>query len=175
MSPTSELWKLNTIDNAQAYLASPGKNVRLQNYIGNEFSEHGNPDSWIESFNPRTGEVIANIPRSDASDVVRAVDAASRAFPSWSKTPRQERSDILLRIAAIIHEKKETFAVWESLDQGKTLARARVEVDRAISNFRLVSFTPLFLLHANLNLDTLRLISFTRKAQHALLTANLQH
>ncbi|KAJ5541207.1 hypothetical protein N7494_006283 [Penicillium frequentans] len=136
MSPTSELWKLNTLDSAQAYLASPGNNVRLQNYIGNEFSEHSNPDSWIESLNPRTGEVIANLPRSDASDVARAVDAASQAFPSWSKTSRQARSDILLRIAAIIHEEKETFAVWESLDQGKTLSRARVEVDRAISNFR---------------------------------------
>lgn len=149
MSPIPELWKLSTLDDAKEYLASPGNNLRLQNFIGNEFSEHGNPDSWIESFNPRTGEIIARLPRSDASDVTRAVEAASRAFPSWSKTPRQERSDILLRIAAIIHEKKETFAVCESLDQGKTLARARVEVDRAISNFRLVSSTSSLLLDAN--------------------------
>ncbi|KAJ5643612.1 uncharacterized protein N7484_006119 [Penicillium longicatenatum] len=136
MSSMSEIWNLSTLDDAKEYLAGPGNNLRLQNFIGNEYSKHGNPDSWIESFNPRTGEVLAKLPRSDAPDVARAVEAASEAFLSWSKTTRQERSDILLRIAAIIHEKKELFAVWESLDQGKTLARARVEVDRAISNFR---------------------------------------
>lgn len=149
MTLVSELWNLDTLDNAKEYLARPGSSLRLRNFIGSEFSEHGNPDSWIESFNPRTGEVIANLPQSDASDVARAVEAASQAFSSWSKTPRQERSDILLRIAAIIHEKKETFAVWESLDQGKTLARARVEVDRAISNFRLVFFAFSLWLGAN--------------------------
>jgi acyl-CoA reductase-like NAD-dependent aldehyde dehydrogenase len=174
MSSISEIWHLSTLDDVNEYLAGPGNNLRLQNFIGNEYSKHGNPDSWIESFNPRTGEVLAKLPRSDAPDVARAVEAASEAFLSWSKTTRQERSDILLRIAAIIHEKKELFAVWESLDQGKTIARARVEVDRAISNFRLVFCTSSLLLDANLYLDTLQLISYTKKARSALLMVNLQ-
>jgi acyl-CoA reductase-like NAD-dependent aldehyde dehydrogenase len=37
-----------------------------------------------------------------------------------------------------MQEHREVFAVWESIDQGKTLQRARVEVDRAISNFACV-------------------------------------
>ncbi|KAJ5647992.1 hypothetical protein N7490_004364 [Penicillium lividum] len=141
MTAISEhMWKLDTVEGARDFLSSlPDNHIRLQNFIGNDFAQHSNPDNWIESFNPRTGNLLAKVPQSDASDVNRAVEAASQAFPSWSKTSRQERSDILLQIAAIIHEKKEVFAVWESLDQGKTLARARVEVDRAISNFRSVS------------------------------------
>ncbi|KAJ5760501.1 hypothetical protein N7520_007657 [Penicillium odoratum] len=134
---SEQMWELDTVEGVRDFLSSlPDNHIRLQNFIGNDFAQHSDPDNWIESFNPRTGNLLAKVPQSNASDVSRAVEAASQAFPSWSKTSRQERSDILLRIAAIIHEKKEVFAVWESLDQGKTLARARVEVERAISNFR---------------------------------------
>jgi acyl-CoA reductase-like NAD-dependent aldehyde dehydrogenase len=138
MDPISTLWKLDTADQADAYLASLTTPIRLQNFIEGDYSEYAEPTDRIDSFNPRTGELLAQIPRSALSDVDRAVDAASRAFPIWSRTSRQERSEILLRIATILNEKKELFAVWESLDQGKTLSRARVEVDRAISNFRYV-------------------------------------
>jgi acyl-CoA reductase-like NAD-dependent aldehyde dehydrogenase len=64
-----------------------------------------------------------------------AVLAAEAAFKTWSKTTRTERSKYLQRIAALIQENRELFAVWESIDQGKTLERGRVEVDRAVSNF----------------------------------------
>ncbi|KAF3386249.1 Aldehyde dehydrogenase family 8 member A1 [Penicillium rolfsii] len=136
MEPISTLWNLDTADQADTYLASLTSPIRLRNFIEGFYSDHAEPTHWIDSFNPRTGELLAQIPRSALSDVDRAVDAASRAFPVWSRTSRQERSEILLRIAAILSEKKELFAVWESIDQGKTLSRARVEVDRAISNFR---------------------------------------
>lgn len=140
MNLISTLWELDTAERAEAYLTSLARPVRLQNFIENDYSEHSEPSHWIDSFNPRTGELLAQVPRSALSDVDRAVDAASRAFPSWSRTSRQERSEVLLQIASILSEKKELFAVWESLDQGKTLGRARVEVDRAISNFRYASF-----------------------------------
>jgi acyl-CoA reductase-like NAD-dependent aldehyde dehydrogenase len=133
------LWNLDTADRADAYLASLTSPIRLQNFVEGDYSDHAEPIHWIDSFNPRTGKLLAQIPRSALSDVDCAVDAASRAFPIWSRTSRQERSEILLRIANILNEKKELFAVWESIDQGKTLSRARVEVDRAISNFRYVN------------------------------------
>ena len=139
MDCISSLWTLDTADRADAYLTSrPNNPMSLRNFIGNRFTEHSEPSRWIDSFNPRTGELLAQIPRSALSDVDHAVDAAARAFPTWSRTSRQERSEILLRIAEILKEKKELFAVWESIDQGKTLGRARVEVDRAITNFQYV-------------------------------------
>ncbi|KAJ5390399.1 uncharacterized protein N7496_001467 [Penicillium cataractarum] len=136
MNLISSLWELDTTERADAYLTSLARPIRLQNYIENNYSDHSEPSHWIDSFNPRTGELLAQVPRSALSDVDHAVDAASRAFPTWSRTSRQERSEVLLRIAGILSEKKELFAVWESIDQGKTISRARVEVDRAISNFR---------------------------------------
>lgn len=139
MDIITTLWELKTLDDAKGYLTSQThKPIRLQNFVDNDFSVHSAPDEWIDSFNPRTGEPLAQIPRSTQSDVDRAVDAASRAFRSWSQTPRHERSETLLRIADCLSAERELFAVWESIDQGKTLARARSEVERAIANFRLV-------------------------------------
>lgn len=143
MGAVSQLWELDSSERASSYLASlEGKPIRLQNFINNEFHRHSETSTLIESFNPRSGELLAHIPRSTASEVDLAVDAAAQAFPSWSQTSRQERSDILIRIASIIADRKEMFAVWESIDQGKTLARARMEVERAVSNFRLVPPWP---------------------------------
>lgn len=139
MDLISQLWEISSPENARDYLTGlAGEPIRLQNFINNRFQDHLETSNWIDSFNPRSGKRLAQIPRSTASDVDLAVDAAAQAFPSWSQVSRQERSNILLRIASVICSKKELFATWESIDQGKSLARARVEVERAISNFRLV-------------------------------------
>lgn len=140
MDLITEVWTLDTLETATNYLTKNNP-LHLQNFINNDFDNTCEPSTWIESHNPRTSQVLAKVPASDSSEVDRAVQAASEAFPTWSQTPRSDRSNLLLRIAAIIQEKKEVFAVWESIDQGKTLARARVEVDRAISNFRFVTST----------------------------------
>lgn len=137
MDTISTLWELDTLEHAKDYLAgNPDALLRLQNFIDNQFSVYSEKEQWIESFNPSSGDILAHVPRSTPADVERAVDAAARAFPSWSQTSRSERSNILQQIAIILSENKELFAVLESIDQGKTLSRARVEVDRAISNFR---------------------------------------
>jgi acyl-CoA reductase-like NAD-dependent aldehyde dehydrogenase len=80
-------------------------------------------------------KILNRVPISSPYDVQNAVKAATTAFGSWSKTTRAVRSKYLQRIAALIEHNRELFAVWESIDQGKTLERARVEIDRAISNF----------------------------------------
>lgn len=139
MDTISALWELDTLQRAEDFLAiSPRRPLLLQNFVGSEFRPHSASDKWIKSFNPRTGDVLAQVPRSALSDVGDAVDAAAQAFPSWSQTSRLERSEVLQRVASILAEKKELFAVWESIDQGKTLERARVETDRAVTNFRYV-------------------------------------
>ncbi len=130
---------------AEAYLGfQPANRIQLQNFINGEYKAHDAPGDWIHSHDPRSGQVFADVPRSSHVDVNRAIHAAQSAFPAWSKTTREHRSEILQRIASVIEEHKESFAVWESRDQGKTLSRARVEVDRAVSNFRYGLISPFF-------------------------------
>lgn len=77
------------------------------------------------------------IPDSDASDVDAAVQAASSASSSWARTPRERRSALLQRVAALIEERAELLAWAESKDNGKTLTTAKaVDIPRAAANFR---------------------------------------
>jgi len=132
---SSALWECNTLEKAHLYLKhNKDSPLVLLNYVSNSFTPLAS-EEHIDSFDPKTGKVYSHIPLSSASDVDHAVLAAETAFKTWSKTTRAERSKYLQKIAALIQKNRELFAVWESIDQGKTVERARVEVDRAISNF----------------------------------------
>lgn len=106
----------------------------MENLVANQYVPNTS-DSWIDSFEPKTGRVYARVPISTAAEVDAAIDVACDAFKTWSKTSRAARSGFLRRVAELIQIHHELFSVWESIDQGKTLARARIEIDRAISNF----------------------------------------
>ncbi len=53
----------------------------------------------IDVINPCTEESIARITMANEKDVDRAVGYARAAFPSWSKTPVEERKAILAKIS----------------------------------------------------------------------------
>ncbi|HEU5218778.1 MAG TPA: aldehyde dehydrogenase family protein, partial [Gemmatimonadales bacterium] len=92
---------------------------------------------YLDVLEPATGAAYAKVPASDASDVARAVGAASAAFPAWSTAPASVRSGVLLRIADLIDAGAEELATAESLDTGKPVALARsLDIPRASANFR---------------------------------------
>lgn len=108
---------------------------KLQNYIDGKLVDPASKQ-WIDNFQPATGKVYSLIPDSDKEDVQAAVEAAQRAFPSWSVTPKEERSRLLLRLAALIDANLERLAQAESKDNGKPVSLARtVDIPRASSNF----------------------------------------
>ena len=74
---------------------------RIANYINGQSAEPAS-GSYLDDFDPATGNVWAQLPDGDDRDVQRAVEAAEGAFPEWSATPAHERSRILLRIAELI-------------------------------------------------------------------------
>ncbi|RMJ28775.1 aldehyde dehydrogenase AldH12 [Aspergillus sp. HF37] len=137
---------LPTIDAAESALRQPDfQPFVLSNLVDDSFFLD-TTTGYCNSFNPKTGQLVAKVHNASPGAVDQAVDAADRAFASWSATPSSKRSEHLLQIAAMIEQRKELFAVWESIDQGKTLARARAEVDRAVSNFR---YFATYILHQN--------------------------
>ncbi len=84
------------------------------------------------SINPATGSVIAELPKSDAADVDRAVAAAERAFDSWRKTPAPKRGEILFKAGQLLLERKEQLARKMTEEMGKVLAETRGDVQEAI-------------------------------------------
>ncbi|MEO6487587.1 MAG: aldehyde dehydrogenase [Thermoanaerobaculia bacterium] len=109
---------------------------RLANLIGGEFARPQS-GSYLDDIGPATGDVIAQIPDSDARDVAAAVEAGKKAFPSWSRTPAADRSRLLMRLADLIEGNLDDLARCESLDNGKTVSLARrLDIPRAVANFR---------------------------------------
>ena len=77
--------------------------ITIENYINGELVAPVE-GKYLDNYNPSKGEVYSQIPNSQANDVEKAVKAASEAFPEWSKTPKNERSKILVRLANLIDE-----------------------------------------------------------------------
>lgn len=91
------------------------------------------------TFNPATGEPIANVAAGEKADVDLAVAAARAAFETgpWSRLTASERGRLLLKLADLLEKNLEEFARLESLDNGKPLGVARVaDVPLAIDLFR---------------------------------------
>ena len=110
--------------------------MKIQNYINGEFLPPV-ADRWIENYNPAIGEVYGQIPDSTKEDVEKAVEAAEKAFPSWSNTTLTRRSEILSKIADLIKEKLTFLAESESKDNGKPVSLAtQIDIPRAASNFQ---------------------------------------
>lgn len=110
--------------------------LKLGNFIGGKFVEPRN-GAYFDDVNPATTEVLAEIPDSDSQDVDDAARAAKSAFASWSSTPAEQRSRVLLKIADLIERNLESLARLESEDNGKPLSLARrMDIPRAVANFR---------------------------------------
>jgi aminomuconate-semialdehyde/2-hydroxymuconate-6-semialdehyde dehydrogenase len=110
--------------------------MKLANFINGTFVPPRS-DTYFDDINPSTAEVIAQIPDSDERDVDDAARAAAAAFPSWSRMPAAERSNLLLKLADLIEGNLDELARIESTDSGKTLSLAkRLDIPRAVANFR---------------------------------------
>ena len=91
------------------------------------------------TYNPATGEVLANVAAGDKEDINRAVKAARAAFETgpWSKISPSERGRLLWKLADLLEKHTEEFAQLESLDNGKPLKIARAaDVPLAVDHFR---------------------------------------
>ncbi|MGB8814003.1 MAG: aldehyde dehydrogenase family protein, partial [Paracoccaceae bacterium] len=109
--------------------------IQTQLLIGNTF-ETGE-DFAEPILNPRTGALILNIPEASTAQIDRAVAAARRAFPAWSRTTPSERAAALLRIADRIERDATAFAKLEALNCGKPInAALNDEIPAIVDCFR---------------------------------------
>jgi phenylacetaldehyde dehydrogenase len=102
---------------------------------------------WVEAasgktfptYNPATGEILAQVAEGDREDIDRAVKAARNAFETgrWSQLTASERGRLIWKLADLLEENLEEFAELESLDNGKPLKVARAaDVPLAVDLFR---------------------------------------
>lgn len=96
-------------------------------YIDGEALEASSGETFAV-FDPADGSVIANVPAGDRRDVDLAVAAARRAFAldgAWRTMTPQARGKVIWKLADLIEEHSERFALLDSLDSGKPINEMR--------------------------------------------------
>src|SRR5438309_812319 len=93
------------------------------------------------TFDPATGEVLAQVAEGDAADVDLAVKAARKAFDDpkseWRNMTPSERGRVMWKLADLLEAHTEEFATLEALDNGKPINVARAaDVPLAVDMFR---------------------------------------
>jgi malonate-semialdehyde dehydrogenase (acetylating)/methylmalonate-semialdehyde dehydrogenase len=117
---------------------------KLRNYINGQWSDV--PDAQIlDVTNPATGEVLAQVPLSPASEVDRAAQAAAAAFPDWRRTPPVARVQYLFKLKRVLEENFDEIASTITQENGKILEEAKGELTRAIENVDVACGIPMLM------------------------------
>jgi betaine-aldehyde dehydrogenase len=85
--------------------------------------------------NPSTEAVIAEVQAGSALDVERAVEAAARALRDWKKTTGSARAAWLRAIARGVDARRDHLAALQSLNNGKPLAEAQIDIGDVVATF----------------------------------------
>src|ERR1700722_11749084 len=125
----------STAENARAMRAALAK---VGTQLGREYDlviggHRERTAGKITSLNPaRPAQVVGVHQKAGAEHAQEAMDAALRAFHSWSRVPVEVRASLLLNAAEIIRERKLEFCAWLTYEVGKNWVEADADVAETI-------------------------------------------
>lgn len=96
-------------------------------YINGEWT-HSASKQMFSVYNPATGESLGEVANGTKEDTLRAIEAATEAFETWSQTTAYERAELLYKTYELMIERKEAIAELMTKEQGKPLRAALIEV-----------------------------------------------
>lgn len=81
-------------------------------------------------INPADESILGTVPTATRADLDHALDAAERGFAVWRKTAPAKRAQVILKAAALIRARVDEMAVAMTLEQGKPIEQAKLEILR---------------------------------------------
>ena len=81
-------------------------------------------------LNPADETVLGTVPSATIADLDDAIAAAERGFKVWPKTSPAKRAQIILKAASLIRERVNEMAGAMTMEQGKPIEQARLEILR---------------------------------------------
>ena len=86
----------------------------------------GDEADQVVKYAPRNGERLYSFPKGSAADIDAAVASAREAFDDgrWRTLALAQRQAVLNKLADLIEADKDRFALYESMDVGKTINHA---------------------------------------------------
>jgi len=101
--------------------------ANLALYIDGEWIAGGGRDSE-QVINPATEKPLATLTHASPADLDRALAAAAKGYKVWRGTPPYERARIMRKAADLVRERLEPIARILTMEEGKIIAEARIEV-----------------------------------------------
>jgi aldehyde dehydrogenase (NAD+) len=106
------------------------------NFLGGEWTA-ARGGRTFKTFNPADRrEFVAEYPVSGREDAAQAVAAAQAAFPAWAALTPVARGRFLSKASQLLETRQAELSELLVREEGKTLAEARGEVQRAVDIFR---------------------------------------
>ncbi|PTK63079.1 aldehyde dehydrogenase [Staphylococcus haemolyticus] len=102
-----------------------------QLFINNEFVESKSSDT-MEVINPATGEAFDTITFATEEEVNEAIEKSKHAQLEWEKVPAPTRAEHVKLLIPLLEQNKDELAQLYVKEQGKTLAQAEGEIDKAV-------------------------------------------
>lgn len=104
----------------------------LRLYIGGTWKSTA--DS-ISVLNPADESVIGSVPIATTADLDAAISAAADGFRTWRNTSPRKRAEVILKAVALMRARIEEIASSITLEHGKPISEARLEVIRGCEFF----------------------------------------
>ncbi len=87
----------------------------------------------LQSINPSNpSEVVGVFQEAGAAEAEPAIQAALKAFETWSRTSWEERANLLFRVGNMLQERKFEFSAWMVFEVGKNWVEADADVAETI-------------------------------------------
>jgi 1-pyrroline-5-carboxylate dehydrogenase len=112
--------------------------ARVQTELGREYplvigGERVETGDILESRNPsKKTEVVGRFHKATKELAAAAVEKANETFKTWSRTPPQQRAELLFRVASLLRERKHYFSAWMIHEVAKTWPEADGDTAEAI-------------------------------------------
>ncbi len=124
---------IKEIFDAMSYGPAPEANAEALDWLARHKAGFGHfidggftpPEAVFETRNPASGAVLAKVSQGSAATADKAVAAAARAFPKWSRMPGHERAKLLYALARLVQKHSRLLAVLETMDNGKPIRESR--------------------------------------------------
>lgn len=102
----------------------------LKNFINGNLVDSG--DKCLDVISPLDGSIISTVPISGAKAIDDAVNAAQKAFPTWSSKPIKERAQIFFKYKTLLEKNLNELAELIQEENGKTISESIAEIEKSI-------------------------------------------
>ncbi|KAJ3718058.1 succinic semialdehyde dehydrogenase [Lentinula guzmanii] len=100
--------------------------IKFQGLIGGKWVD-AKDGAKIVVKNPASNQELGTVPEMGLAETKEAIDAAAKAFPTWSTTTAKERHDILMKMYALMQQHHDDLGRLITLENGKTLTEGKGE------------------------------------------------